>query len=187
MSDARIYRRFARRLTHRSRSVAASVALVLVALAAAAVATEAVLRLLDRPALVARPDAIAAALVSGTPWAYAAGAIALALGIVALLFAIIPGRRPRRVIRRSELLVVVDDDVLASSLSRAAASGASIPRDQVRTVVGRRSTSVRVQPSSGFPLTPDEPLRRVREVLDTAQVRPALRPRIQVSTEGRLR
>ena len=89
--------------------------------------------------------------------------------------------------QREDLLVVIDDDVLASSLSRAAASGASIPRDQVRTVLGRRVARVRVQPSSGFPLTADEPLRRVTEVLDTAQARPALRPRVEVSTEGRLR
>ncbi|MGN6325559.1 hypothetical protein [Pseudolysinimonas sp.] len=187
MSDTRLYRRLGRRLTHRSRSVAASVALVLVALAAVAIAIEAALRLLDRPALVARPDRIVAALASGSPWAVLAGAVAAVLGIAAILVAVIPGRRPRRVVQREDLLVVIDDDVLASSLSRAAASGASIPRDQVRTVLGRRVARVRVQPSSGFPLTADEPLRRVTEVLDTAQARPALRPRVEVSTEGRLR
>lgn len=187
MNDSRLYRRLGRRLTHRSRSVAASVALALVALGTAALAVEATLALLGRPAAVARPDRIVAALASGTPWALAAGAAALLLGIVALVVAMIPGRRPRHVIARPELLIVVDDDVLASSLSRAAAEGASIPRDQVRTVLGHRRARIRLQPVSGFPVAPDDALQHVRVVLDAVQARPVLTPRLRISSEGRLR
>lgn len=187
MSDTRLYRRLARRLTHRSRSVAASVALALLALAAVAIAIEAALALLGRPALVATPDRLLTWLESGTVWGYAAGGVAVLLGIVALLLAVLPGRRPRRVIRADELLIVIDDDVLASSLSRAAADGAGVPRDQVRTVLARRRARVRIQPLSGFPVDPAEPLQRTRAVLDAARTRPAIAPRVIVATEGRLR
>ncbi len=143
-------RRLSRRMRYRSRSVAVSIALGVVALAAVYLAVESVLAALSLPPLLVTPEALVTLITAGTPLSLAAGAAFVVLGIVCLVVAVAPGARARRDLTDERVIFVIDDDVMASGISRAAALSAGVPRDQVTTTVSRRRAVVRVSPSSGF-------------------------------------
>jgi hypothetical protein len=136
----------------RSRSVAVSIALGLVALATAYLGTEAILAALSLPPLLLAPADLLAAVVTGTPGNIAAATALGILGVVCLVLALAPGARARRDLNDDRAIFVIDDDVMASGISRAAALSVGVPREQVTTTVSRRRAVVRVRPSTGFPV-----------------------------------
>lgn len=176
----------ARRMIHRSRSVAVVATLSVVALVAAWAGTESVLRALGMPPLVAAPETLVD-VVQGTPWIAALTALGLALvGLVLVVLALSPGRRGRRVLSDERALVVVDDTVLAGALSRSAASAARVPAGQVSTSLGRRTAHVSVAPLSGFPVAGDSITAAVEETLRAAGTAKATAARVSVAPRGRI-
>ena len=177
-------RTLVRRETTRSRSVAVSVALGILALAAAYAATECVLAALGRPALLVAPDDALAAIVLAQPWTVAAVIGLALLGIVALVAALTPGRRARHELTRDRVAVLVDDDILAGAISRRAAVVGAVSRDQVRTAVSSRAADVSLRPSSGFPIDHTAVSAAASAlVAELAPVR-TLRTRVQVDENG---
>jgi hypothetical protein len=78
-----------------------------------------------------------------------AGAVAALLGIALLAAAILPGTKPRHVLENSRSAVVVDSEVLASALSRAARTAARLAPEQVASRVSRKRVDVTVRPGAG--------------------------------------
>jgi hypothetical protein len=176
--------RAARRMRFRSRSAAVIVALLAVTLGAVYLGTEAALVLLSQPPLVSAPFGLLDAadadpLVSG-----GAAAVLALIGVVCLVCAVTPGRFRRRFIADERATIVVDDDVLASSISRSVAIEAKVARSQVRTSLGRRRAEVRVTPTTGFDVS-DEPVRQVGEqLLARGGVTPPVKTRAVIERSG---
>ncbi|TQJ31530.1 hypothetical protein [Microbacterium sp. SLBN-146] len=178
MNRQRALRSASRRLRHRSRSVAVSVALGASGIAAAWVGTESVLAALGLPPLWLSPaDLVALAAGGGYLTVAAGGAVGL-LGLACLAIAVTPGRLRRREITDERTTWVIDDDVLAAGLSRATARAAGVGTDQVRTVVGRRRAVTRVRPSTGF--RPDLEATNAAAAGVVAAVSPSPAPRTSV-------
>lgn len=180
----RVSRALSRRERHRSRSTAVVIALVLAALAAIIVGIEVALALLALPALLVAPTDALAALGSGEWWIAAGAGLLALLGLIAIISAVTPGRRSRHELVRDGMTVIVDDDVLASAISRSAAGTAGIPADQVTTTVGRRTARVETRPTSGRAIDDEAVRAATATLIDGLAPRPALRPSLSVSTRG---
>lgn len=174
----------ARRLRHRSRSVAVSIALVATALVAVWVAVEAVLAALGRPALLWAPARTVEIVRAGGPAVVAVGAAIAVLGLAAVVVALLPGRLARRELPDERAVYIVDDEVLASGISRVAATAARVGSGQVRTVVSRRRSITHVRPTTGFP--PDEAATSdsVTAAVDGLGLRPAPRATVVIARSG---
>ena len=178
------YRRILRRERFRSRSASVSIALGLVALGAAYVAVEWVLSFLGQRALLLSPQTAVDGVNSPSVWGVTAAGTAIALGLVVLLLALIPGRRARHTLPHDRLAIVVDDAVLASAIGRAARTEASVPADRVRTTVSARRALVAVTPSSGIAVDkPSVQAATERLAADLAPV-PPLRLAVSVLPSG---
>lgn len=182
--NARTERRLSRRMRFRSRSVAVSIALGVVAVAAAYVGVEAVLAALSVPALLLAPAELLAAIEAGTPWSIAAIAGIAVLGIWSLVLAFAPGVRARRELSDERAVFVIDDDVMAGGISRAAALSTGVSRDQVTTTVGRRRAVVRVRPSTGFPVDAERATDAAAQAVAAVTPLRALSIRTAVDTQG---
>lgn len=183
--ERRALRRAARRLQHRSRSAAVSVALAIVALAALYVAVEAVLAALGRPPLAVAPGdlwrGIASPPAEAQPWLIAGAVVAAALGLTAIVLAVAPGSLHRRPLADDErAVIVVDDAVLAGGLSRAAGAVVGVGRGQATTAVTHRGAHVTLRPSSGFRV--DERAAEDAATGVVARVAPSPAPRVRVTT-----
>ncbi|PPI06363.1 hypothetical protein [Rathayibacter sp. AY1B8] len=184
------YSRYLRRETHKSRSAAQIVVLVLIALVAAYVGTEAVLAILGAAPLLAAPSALLGAIVGVASLAnpaligVAVGAGVLAL--VLLVLALAPGARARHTVDDDRLAVVVDDGVIASSLARAARTAAHSRREDTRASLGRRTALVEVTPASGIAVDRDAVQSAVDEELVRIGAKPAPLSTVRVSTSGRI-
>lgn len=177
-------RRLSRRMRYRSRSVAVSIALGLVALAAAYLGAESVLAALSLPPLLISPDTLLALVAAGTSVTIAVVAALVVLGIVCIVLAVAPGARARRDLTDDRAIFVIDDDVMASGISRAAALSAGVPRDQVRTTVSRRRALVRVRPSSGFRVDADEATEAASRAVAAVAPRRDLTVRTALENQG---
>ena len=80
--------------------------------------------------------------------------------------------------------VVVDDEVIASSLARRARLAANVTPEQVMVVVSRRQVMVNVRPTSGVPVNQDAVLAAVRSEVDAMALDPAPEVRVNVATSG---
>lgn len=177
-----VLRRVRRRERFRSRSLASSIAVAVVALGAAYLGTECVLAAVGRPALLAAPAALLA--VPGGPastWNVPVAVVLAVLGLIAIGVAVAPGRRARHVLDHERMAIVVDDDVLAGATSRRAAATASVGRDQVTTVIGGRRSVVELRPTSGFPLDRETVAEATAALLVELAVRPPMRTRVRLS------
>ncbi|TPW71680.1 hypothetical protein [Schumannella sp. 10F1B-5-1] len=198
MTPQRFRDLLARRELNRSRSVAASLGLIVLALVAASIGTECVLALAGLPPLLLSPaDAvdgwIAAGVTSGLAvdgddfatlaLLVAAGALAV-LGLIALIAALVPARRPRHRLRDARTVLLVDDDVLASAVSRHVARTSGVAAEQVRTAVGRRVLATRVRPTSGHPLVAAELEADSADYVRGLDLAPAARARVAVAASG---
>ncbi|NQX04507.1 DNA/RNA endonuclease G [Rathayibacter sp. VKM Ac-2856] len=187
--DAR-YRRYLRRETHSSRSVAQIVVLVVIALIAAYVGTEAVLAILGAAPLLLAPSALLGAIVgvtgltSGAIIGIAVGTAVLAL--ILLVLALAPGARARHTVADDRLAVVLDDGVIASSLARSARTAAHSRREDTRASIGRRTAVIEVTPSSGISVDRDAVQSAVDDELSRIQATPAPRATVRISESGRI-
>lgn len=185
MSTDRTQRLVARREQRRSRSAAVIVTLVLLAVVAAWIGTESVLAYLAVPALLVDPRDGVEALAEPALAAPVGAALAV-LGVILVVLAVAPARRPRHAVGDDRAAFIVDDDIVAGAISRAAATAASVPRNQVTTSVRRRRALVTVQPSSGFPVDESRVRAAVDDLLDRVGTRPRLRAAVQISKTGKV-
>jgi hypothetical protein len=184
------YRRLVRRETRASRSGSAVVVLVVAALAAAWLGTEAVLAALGRPALLASPldvlGSLTATLERAPGLVVAAGVAASVVGVVLLVLGLAAGHRGRHEVPDERVAAVVDDTVLAASLARAARVAGRLGSGQVTVWVSRREARVELTPASGVIVDEQGVLAAVRSHLERDPVRPALRATSRVADHGRL-
>jgi hypothetical protein len=184
------YRRILRRETHSSRSGAAIVVLIALILVAAYVGVEAVYAGLGLHALLFSPlDVVGTLLTAAGSRAGLVMAIGIVVGIVGVVLVVIglaPGRRGRHTIPDSRLAVVVDDQVIASSLARQARRAGALSPGQVNAWVARDSARITLTPSSGARADEEAVLAAAEEELTSTGYQPSLRPQVRVSQTGRL-
>ncbi len=179
------FRRIVRRETHSPRTVAMIVAVVLLIAALAYLATEIVLFLIGRPALVlaptdlgewlvALPTAEPASLVSGV------GSVLALVGLTFLVLAIAPGRLSRHEMQWERRAVVVDNGVIASSLAQHISTETGLSRDDITVGVAHRTVDVTLSPRHGVPLDVEPIKALVTTELDGYQLAPPVRSRVRV-------
>jgi hypothetical protein len=183
------YRRIVRRETHSPRSGFAIALAVILLLVAAWLVTETVLVLVGAPPLLSTPGALvdsALALPTAVlPAALVAvGAVVAVLGLVCVLVALLPGRRPRHHGETARTALVVDNRAIASALARRAARAAGIDPDNVVVSVGHRTALVRLSRSSGWSIDTDAVDAAVANELKRLNLSPALRSSVTVDTRG---
>lgn len=182
----RIDQRSARRMLRRSRSLWATLCVLVVVVAAVWVGTELVLFALGLPPLLATPTAMLDTLASGSALGLVAGAAGAVFAVICLWGAFSPGRTGRRVLGDERAPMVVDDSVVAGALSREASVVAGVGQSQVRTHISRRRAVVDVTPSTGFVVDPAPVERDANGALGILQPGPALSARVFVRQSGAL-
>lgn len=191
MSDTRrLYSRITRRETTSPRStLAIAVAVIVIALCVYA-AVETVLSLIGQPPLLAAPADMATALVNlpGYPAGIviAAGILTALIGLLLIIVSIKRGRRARRVIDTERIATVVDDEVIASALSRHASFEGNVDPDNARVSVSSRRALVRLTPTSGASVAKSSVNDVVTRELGAYGLRPALRSRVVVDERGKV-
>lgn len=152
--DPRLLTKLNRRETHSSRATLSVVAAAVLLLAVLWLAVELVLSASGNAALLISPVELAKRTGSlGTatmPGVLVGAGIALALaGIALLAAALMPGNKPRHIVENGRCAVVIDDEVLAAAISRAARTAVRLAPEQVSTSVARKRVDVAVRPGSG--------------------------------------
>jgi hypothetical protein len=186
--------RILQRETHSSRAAVAIAAAVLVIVLAAYGLLEAAVHAIGQPAWLIEPQVAAeriAALPSGiSPLLLAAiGAVLAMFGLVFFLNGVLPGRRARHVMSNAGHgaagpAVVVDDEVIASSLARRARLAANVAPEQVMVVVSQRRIVVNVRPTSGVPVNQDALLAAVKSELGDMALDPPPDVQVNVAESG---
>ncbi|MBT1673198.1 hypothetical protein K0028_14160 [Curtobacterium flaccumfaciens pv. flaccumfaciens] len=190
MSNGSVERRIRRRSVHRSRSTAVAVALVVLALVAAWIGTEAVLSTIGRPPLVAdpqtvvdtalRPDAAFVTIVE------VIAGVLVVLGVVLVVLALKPGRQHRSVVEHERGAVVIDARIVASTAANAAGMAAGVPEGNASATARGRSTEVRIVPVTGVPVDEASVRAAVVERLSGLDERFGRRVRVRVEEKGTL-
>ncbi|MBT1583649.1 hypothetical protein [Curtobacterium flaccumfaciens] len=190
MSNGSVERRIRRRSVHRSRSTAVAVALVVLALVAAWIGTEAVLSAIGRPPLVAdpqtvvdtalRPDAAFVTIVE------VIAGVLIVLGVVLVVLALKRGRQHRSVVDHERGAVVIDARILASTAANAAGMAAGVPEGNASATARGRSTEVRIVPVTGVPVDEASVRAAVVERLSGLDERFGRRVRVRVEEKGTL-
>ena len=191
MSDVKAaYSRIQRRETHASRSAPAVVTAVVLVLALAYLVTEIVLGAAGQQPLLASPAQMVTGLTSlgGVPavWFIVGGIVLVLLALVLIVLALGGGRRSRHVLQDDRAVVVVDNEVIASALVRAAADADSVDPDRAVAAVTHRAATVRVTPSSGVGVNSDAIRRALDERLQAWGLKPALRARVRIEKQGKV-
>ncbi|OAE00600.1 hypothetical protein A6A22_03510 [Arthrobacter sp. OY3WO11] len=185
--------RILRRETRSSRAAVATAAAVLVIVLAAYGLLEAAVHAIGQPAWLIEPQVAAERLVAlpaGIPPLLLGviGAVLAMAGVLFLLNGVLPGRRARHLMGvgrdAAGPAVVVDDEVIASSLARRARLAANVTPEQVMVVVARRQVVVNVRPTSGVPVNQDAVLAAVRSEVDAMALDPSPEVRVNVATSG---
>jgi hypothetical protein len=174
--------RILHRETHSSRAAVATAAAVLVIGLAAYGLLEAAVHAIGQPAWLIEPQVAAERLVALpagiSPLLLGAiGAVLAMFGLVFFLNGVLPGRRARH-------LLVVDDEVIASSLARRARLAANVTPEQVMVMVSQRQVVVNVRPTSGVPVDEDAVLAAVQSELDAMELEPAPEVLVNVASSG---
>lgn len=153
MSDREdVYRRLLRRETHSPRSGPASVVAAVLALLLIAAIGLSIWWAVDRQfrsnlsawwAGIGSTVDPRVALIIGA-------IVAVIIGLLLLLAAVLPGGLARHARATDRFVVVIDDGVLADAAADAVAYQNDLDRSQVRTTIGRRALDVRVTPTSGL-------------------------------------
>ncbi|MFJ4074043.1 DUF6286 domain-containing protein [Curtobacterium sp. NPDC089991] len=190
MSNGSVERRIRRRSVHRSRSTAVAVALVVLALVAAWIGTESVLRAIGRPPLLADPQtAVDAALQPDAAFVTIAEVIAVVLvvlGIVLIVLALKPGRQHRSVVQHDRGAVVIDTRIVASTAANAAGTAAGVPEGNASATARGRRTDVRIVPVTGIPVDEQAVQAAVRDRLSGLDERFGQNIRVRVDEKGTL-
>ena len=183
-AERTLYRRFVRRSRYRSRSVAVSVALGVLALAAVYVGIECVLSALGQGPLLVTPDAAVAALEKPTTIVLAGAAAVAVLGVVFVLIAVIPGVRGRHELPNERLAIVVDDGVLAGAIGRTAQRAAGVAPARVQTTLSSSRGTVTITPTSGLPLDRNALTSTAQEFVASIAPRPAVTVGVVIAANG---
>lgn len=190
MSNGSVERRIRRRSVHRSRSTAVAVALVVLALVAAWIGTEAVLSAIGRPPLVADPQTVVdTALRPDAAFVTTVEVIAgvlVVLGVVLVVLALKPGRQHRSVVEHERGAVVIDARIVASTAANAAGMAAGVPEGNASATARGRSTEVRIVPVTGVPVDEASVRAAVVERLSGLDERFGGRVRVRVEEKGTL-
>jgi hypothetical protein len=190
MSTTSLERRVRRRSIHRSRSAAVSVALIITAVVAAWVGTECVLRAAGSAPLLADPQRVVDAALrpdgAFTTIAEVTAAVLVIAGIVVIVLALTPGRRPRSAVPHERGAVVIDTAILASTAANAAALAAGLPEDHARASARGRSSEVRLVPLSGVPVDQSAVRSAVEDRLGRLDARFGKHVTIRVEQKGTL-
>jgi hypothetical protein len=183
--------RILHRETHSSRAAAATAAAVLVMVLAAYGLLEAAVHAFGQPAWLIEPQVAAERLVALpagiSPLLLGAiGAVLAMVGLFFLLSGVLPGRRARHLVggNAGGPAVVVDDEVIASSLARRARLAANVTPEQVMVVVSQRQVVVNVRPTSGIPVDQGAVLAAVHSELDGMELDPAPDVQVNVAPSG---
>ncbi|MHA7210908.1 DUF6286 domain-containing protein [Arthrobacter sp. MDT1-65] len=181
--------RLVRRELHSSRALPSVVVAVLLIAGCLLLLFEAVLKAVgDEPFLldVERAAAWLGALPGGVPGSLlgAASFLLLVLGALLLLLAVLPGRRARYTIPNERAAVVVDAEVVASSLARRARLAAGVAPEQVLVTVGRSIVTVQIRPTSGVRIDADAVRAAVADDLRRSSVEPGPRITVVVAEAG---
>lgn len=190
MSNGSVERRIRRRSVHRSRSTAVALALVVLALVAAWIGTESVLRAIGRPPLLADPQtAVDAALQPDAAFVTIAEVIAVVLvvlGIVLIVLALKPGRQHRSVVQHDRGAVVIDTRIVASTAANAAGTAAGVPEGNASATARGRRTEVRIVPVTGIPVDEQAVQAAVRDRLSGLDERFGQNIRVRIDEKGTL-
>lgn len=154
-NDPRVIRRLTQRETRSSRAALSIVVASVLLVAMVWLALELVLSATGNTALLMSPVELAertASLATETiPGALVAAGVALGLlGLAMLASAFLPGTRSRHIIVNGRSAVVVDSEVLAAAVSRAARTAARLAPEQVTSRVGHKRIDVQIHPNSGM-------------------------------------
>lgn len=177
------------RETHSSRAVPAVIAATLIGLMGLYVLLETTLKALGQDPWLISPEA-AGQWFADLPGAMdplmlgAVSALVLFVGIIFLMLAIVPGRRARHSIPNPRAAVVVDAEVIASSLARSARTVAGVTPEQTMVTVGRKLVEVQLRPTSGTPVDKEAVQAMVEEELRRTFMTPIPEVRVQISSSG---
>lgn len=182
-------RRILNRETRSSRAGMAGLAAVLVIAACVYALLESALRAIGQPPwlidpqtaaerLTALPEGISPLLLGSL------GGVVAMVGLIFFLNAVLPGRKSRHLLADPRAGVVVDDEVIASALARAARTAANITQEQVMVVVSLRQVVVNVRPTSGVPVHEEQILAAVEHELQKMAPSPMPAVRVNVATSG---
>lgn len=186
-------RRFLDEITRReltpSRSVAALLAGILVIVLCVYLMLESVLALFRLPGWLIDPDRALdwiATLPAGGPAPVLAlgGAVLAMIGLIFLLVAVVPGRRARHSMPHPTLAVVVDDEVVASTLARRARLAANVSSAQVMVTVAQSQVVVNVRPTSGLRVAPEAVERAVADELGAMGLEPRPSVTVNIASTG---
>ncbi len=192
-STGTLMRRVLYRETHSSRASVSIAAAALVLILAAYGVLESGVHAVGQPAWLIEPQVAAQRIVdlpAGiSPLLLSAiGAVLAMLGLIFFLNGVLPGKRARHLLAGAPgeglPAVVVDDEVIASSLARRARLAANVTPEQVMVVVSQRQVLVNVRPTSGIPVDQDRVLDAIRDELDQMLLEPAPVPRVNVTASG---
>ncbi|WP_394251104.1 DUF6286 domain-containing protein [Arthrobacter pityocampae] len=181
--------RLVRRELHSSRAAASVVTAAVLIVGCLVLLFEAVLQAVGDEPFLLDLDAVAAwlgALPAGVPASLlgAGSVLLLVVGLLLVLLAVLPGRRARYAIPDGRAAVVVDAEVVASSLARRARIAAGVGAEQVLVTVGRTSVRVQVRPTSGIPVDADAVRTAVADDLHRSGVTPEPRIAVVVTDSG---
>ena len=182
-------RRVLHRETHSSRATAACIAAVLVILLSLYALLESAVRAVGQPPWLIDPQTAAeriVALPNGMPALLLGviGAVVAAAGLFFFLSAVLPGRRAKHLLEMPRVAVVVDDEVIASSLARRARLAANVTPEQVMVVVSQRQAIVNVRPTSGVPVSENAVREAVEDELRSMAPVPMPAVRINLAEAG---
>ncbi|MGM1017886.1 MAG: hypothetical protein ACQEW8_10150 [Actinomycetota bacterium] len=166
-SQQAVYRRVLRRETHRGRTVASVVVASILVLVLLVVLAGGIWWAVD-PAVRAGSDAAVAGLAAaldGRIVLLVAGIAAVVLALVLVALALLPGRRARRARDAERVALLVDDGILADAVADQIAMRCGLTAAQVSTVVGRRSVTATITPTSGAPLDRDAALAAITDTV----------------------
>ncbi|MDQ0238850.1 DUF6286 domain-containing protein [Arthrobacter bambusae] len=181
--------RILKRETRSSRAGMAALAAALVIAACLYALLESALRAIGQPPWLIDPQTAAerlTALPGGiSPLLLGAlGGVVAMVGLMFFLNAVLPGRKSRRLLEDPRSGVVVDDEVIASALARAARTAANVTQEQVMVVVSQRLVVVNVRPTSGVPLHEERILAAVEDELQRMAPSPMPSVRVNVAASG---
>lgn len=181
--------RLVRRELHSSRAVASTITAGVLVLVCLVLLLEAVLLAVGEEHFLLDLDAAApwiGSLPVGAPASLlgAASALLCVLGVFLLVLALLPGRRARYTLPDERAAVVVDAEVVASSLARRARTAAGVAPEQVLVTVARSSVSVQIRPTSGLPVDADAVRAAVADDLQRSSISPQPRIFVRVADSG---
>ncbi len=181
--------RILRRETRSSRAGMAGLAAALVIAACVYALLESALRAIGQPPWLIDPQTAAerlTALPGGiSPLLLGSlGGVVAMVGLIFFLNAVLPGRKSRHLLEDPRAGVVVDDEVIASALARAARTAANVTQEQVMVVVSQRLVVVNVRPTSGVPLHEERILAAVEDELQRMAPSPMPSVRVNVAASG---